>query len=86
MGFKYSYSSEDLINAIRTIKSIRHDACDIKSDGFTAWGAKQDLYRLKWILDQAFKDCPHFSSIENDWLKEQEKQKVWSILNEKTDH
>ena len=76
MGFKYSYNITD---AAREINAAAYDACDMRLDGYLQWGAKQDLYRLKWILEDALKRCPHFS-IEEEWLREQEKQKVIRIL------
>lgn len=80
MGYKYSYTASDLATAVRVINSIKYDTCDMRNDGFVQWGAKQDLWRLKWILDDAMKTCPHFSTTEDDWLKEQEKIKVVKIL------
>ena len=81
MGFKYSYTAEDMSNAVRTINAIKYDARDMRLDGYVQWGAKQDLWRLKWILDQALKDCPHFS-IEDEWLKEEEQKKIIKILKD----
>lgn len=77
MGFKYSY---DITKAAREINAAAYDACDHKLDGYIQWGAKQDLYRLKWILEDALRRCPHFS-IEDEWLREQEKKKVIEILS-----
>lgn len=71
-----------MASTVRTIRAIRHDACDMRVDSFLQWGAKQDLWRLKWILDQAIKDCPHFSATEDDWLKEEEKKQVMRILKD----
>jgi hypothetical protein len=51
-------------------------------DGFIGWGYKQDLYRLKWILDDAIKRSPPYSG-EQEWLREQEKKQVIKILSEK---
>jgi hypothetical protein len=82
MGFKYSYTASDMASTVRTIHSIKYDACDMKINSFLQWGAKQDLWRLKWILDQAIKDCPHFSATEDDWLKEEEKKQVIRILKD----
>lgn len=78
MGFKFSYN---ISNAAREINAAAYDACSTSNDGFIAWGAKQDLYRLKWILEDALKRCPHFSTIEEDWLREQEKKQVIKILS-----
>lgn len=80
MGFKYSY---DITNAIREVNAATRDASNSLNDGFIAWGAKQDLFRLKWILDNAIKKCPSFGDTESAWLKEQEKKQIIDILSEK---
>jgi hypothetical protein len=80
MGFKFSYNITD---AAREINAAANDASNSLNDGFIAWGAKQDLYRLKIILDDALSRCPNFGSVEDDWIREQEKKKVIKIL--KTD-
>ena len=49
------------------------------NDGFISWGYKQDLYRLKWILDDALRRCPVYAT-EGEWLREHEKQRVIRIL------
>jgi hypothetical protein len=77
MGFKYSY---DITTAAREINSAAFDASSVMNDGFIAWGAKQDLYRLKWILEDALRRCPTFS-LEEEWLREEEKKKVIRILS-----
>jgi hypothetical protein len=51
------------------------------NDGFIAWGAKQDLYRLKWIIEDALRRCPDFSP-EKEWLKEQEQERIIKILKD----
>ena len=78
MGFKYSYNIE---NAIREVHSATRDASNSSNDGFIAWGAKQDLYRLKWILESALKSCPTFGP-EKEWLHEQEKRRIIKILSD----
>jgi hypothetical protein len=80
MGLNYSYKSSDIAHAVGTINSILYDARDMKLDGYVQFGAKQDLYRLKWILDDALSKCPTFS-IEDEWLKEQEQKKIIKILS-----
>jgi hypothetical protein len=77
MGFKFSYN---ITNAAREVNAAAYDASNSLNDGFIAWGAKQDLYRLKIILDDALGRCPQFGSIEEDWLREQDKKKVIKIL------
>ena len=80
MGYKYSYTASDLATAVRVINSIKYDVCDMRMDGYVQWGAKQDLWRLKWILDEAMKECPNFSHVEEEWLKEQEQKKIIKYL------
>jgi hypothetical protein len=80
MGHKYSYN---ITEAAREINAAAYDATNSRNDGYVAWGAKQDLYRLKWILEDAINRCPTFAP-EADWLREQEKKKVVKILSEDT--
>lgn len=77
MGFKYSY---DVAKAAREINAAAYDSCDMKLDGYTQWGAKQDLYRLKWLVEDALRRCPSFS-LEEEWLREQEQKKIIKILS-----
>lgn len=76
MGYKKAY---DITAAAREINAAAYECNDPRVDGFIGWGAKQDLYRLKWILDEALKRCPTYAP-EEDWLKEQEKKRVIRIL------
>jgi hypothetical protein len=77
MGFKHSYN---ITTAAREINFASYEASSAMNDGYIAWGAKQDLYRLKWILEDALKRCPTFAT-EEEWLREQEKKKVVKILS-----
>lgn len=77
MGFKLSYNITD---AAREINAAAYDSSNPYNDGYIAWGAKQDLYRLKWILEDALKRCPAFGP-EEAWLREQEKKQVVKILS-----
>lgn len=81
MGFKYSYN---MVNAAREINAASRDASNSLNDGFIAWGAKQDLYRMKWILDQALKRCPNFGETEEAWLREQQQKQIIDILSTET--
>lgn len=49
------------------------------NDGFVTWGIKQDLYQLKWMLDEMLKECPTYAP-EQEWLKEQEQKKIIRYL------
>ena len=49
------------------------------NDGFIQWGMKQDLYELKWLIDQILKDSPTFAG-EQEFVIEHEKDVVWKTL------
>ena len=49
------------------------------NDGFTQSMMKQDLYKLKWLIDEIIADAPTFSD-EEEFLKEHEKVKMWRTL------
>ena len=78
MGFKFSYN---ITTAAREINAAAYDASDMRIDSYLQWGAKQDLYRLKWILEDALKRCPTFGP-EEEWLREHEQKKIIKILSE----
>lgn len=74
MGHKYQL---DVIDITSQINRAVYE--QIYQDGYTGWGYKQDLYRIKWILDDAINRCPTYAG-EQEWLREQEKKKVIRIL------
>ena len=68
------------MNAIQhQIWTMRHEATTPYNDGWTAFGVKQELYQLKWQIDQALADCSTFAG-EDDWLREQEQERIINIL------
>ena len=50
-----------------------------RNDGFTQWAIKQDLYKIKWLVDEILDRSSTFSG-EKEWLLEQEQERVWRIL------
>lgn len=60
---------------IREIKSPHND-------GFTSWGVKQDLYQIKFLIDDAIKESPTFGDLEIDYLKLQEQKRIIKILKD----
>ena len=56
----------------RQVESMTYAATDPKMDGFTTWPIKQDLYKLKWAIDDALEKCSEYST-EKEWVDEQEK-------------
>ena len=51
------------------------------NDGYTQWEIKQDLYRIKWLVDAILKDSSTFVG-EEDFLKEHEKHVMWRNLRQ----
>lgn len=50
-----------------------------RMDGFTTWPCKQDLYRIKWAVDEMLDNMPTYS-VEDEFLAEHEKELVWKAL------
>jgi hypothetical protein len=78
MGYKHRY---DITAAYLQIRSAAAELNDPRNDGFIAWGVKQDLYQLKWFLDDLLKNSSTFSP-EEEWLREQEQKKIIRILKD----
>ena len=49
--------------------------------GWNNWPCKQDLYRVKFAVDKMLAQTSKFAG-EEEWLVEQEQQKMWKMLNE----
>ena len=68
------------MNAIsHQIWTMRHEATTPYNDGWVAFGVKQELYQLKWQIDQALAACSTFTG-EDEWLREQEQERIIKIL------
>jgi hypothetical protein len=48
--------------------------------GYVNWPCKQDLYRVKFAVDEMLRKTSTFAG-EEEWLEEQEKEKMWKALN-----
>jgi hypothetical protein len=76
MGFIKNW---DVADIARQVNSASGSCRNPYTDGFTGWSIKQDLYQIKWIVDEAIHRCPDFAP-EDEWLKEQEQKKIIRIL------
>ena len=47
--------------------------------GWNNWPAKQDLYRVKFAVDEMLKNTGRFTP-EDEWLTQQEKEQMWKTL------
>ena len=65
------------------MQRIAADMNSMYNDGWTQWGAKQDLYRVKFEVERLLATSPYFS-MEQQWLDEQEKLRMWDKLNDRT--
>lgn len=66
---------------IGEIQQIYFATTDPYMDGYVTWGCKQDLYRVKFALDEMLKKCPTYS-VEQTWLEEHDKKLVWNTLKD----
>ena len=64
---------------ISECQKMHHGATDPYVTGWNNWPCKQDLYRVKFAVDEMLKNTSRFTG-EAEWLLEQEKEQVWKIL------
>jgi hypothetical protein len=70
------WSVEKITHELRKCNRAMHDKY---ATGFETWGCKQDLYRVKFILDEMLEEASTYTG-EQEWLDEMEKEKVWRTL------
>lgn len=78
MSFRITW---DIANITQQIYKMRAEVCSPYNDGFSQWPIKQDLYQLKWLIDQSLESCPTFSE-EERWLKEQDQKRMWKTIKD----
>ncbi|WP_353482413.1 hypothetical protein [Haliscomenobacter sp.] len=66
-------------NVIWECQKMYHGATDPHMTGFVNWPCKQDLYRVKFAVDEMLKNTSGFAG-EQEWLEELQKEKVWKAL------
>ena len=64
---------------IQEVSKIYYAGTNPRMDGFTTWPCKQDLYRIKWAVDEMLDKMPRYS-VEDEFLEEHEKELVWKAL------
>ena len=50
--------------------------------GWNNWPCKQDLYRVKFAVDEMLANTSQFTD-EEEWLKKQEQEKMWNRLKQR---
>lgn len=71
----------DVDNIHIQVRRMMAQICSGYNDGFTQWGVKQDLYRVKWFVDQQLQDCPKFAG-EEEWVRQQEQAQIINKLKQ----
>ena len=64
---------------IAECQKMYRGAIDPYETGWNNWPCKQDLYRVKFAVDEMLKNTSGFAG-EEEWLKEQEQEKIVKIL------
>jgi len=60
-------------------QKMYYGAIDPYVTGWNNWPCKQDLYRVKFAVDEMLSKTPKFTG-EAEWLLEQEQHKMWKVL------
>ena len=69
----------DVNRVISECQQMYFGANDPHVTGWVNWPCKQDLYRVKFAVDEMLAKISRFSG-EDEWLLEQEKDKMWKRL------
>jgi hypothetical protein len=64
---------------IADCQKMYYGANDPYVTGYVNWPCKQDLYRVKFAVDEMLKNTSGFAD-EQEWLEELQKEKVWKAL------
>ena len=75
MGFK----KPDVTDVKMQLLKAHSEICSPYNDGYVQWSIKQELYEIKWLLEEMLKRQPTFNN-EEEWLDEQKKKHMWSEL------
>jgi hypothetical protein len=77
MGFKKSWDVDSITSQLH---SLSRECSSPHNDGFTAWGAKQDLLVIQQLINDLIKSSPNFGDLEQTWLTAQEQKRIIKIL------
>lgn len=69
----------DVNKVIGECHKMYRGANDPHMTGWVNWPCKQDLYRVKFAVDEMLKNTGGFAG-EAEWLEEQQKEKMWKEL------
>lgn len=74
--------SWDVGDITSQLHSIAREVNSPYNDGFTSWGCKQDLYQIKFLVDDILSKSPSFGDLEIDFLKLEEQKRIIKILKD----
>ncbi len=66
-------------HVIGECQKMYRGANDLYETGYVNWPCKQDLYRVKFAVDEMLKNTGAFAG-EEEWLEQLAKEKVWNAL------
>ena len=72
----------DVNQVINECRKMYAGANDSYETGWNNWPCKQDLYRVKFAVDEMLKSTSGFAG-EAEWLEQQEKEQVIRILRDR---
>ena len=79
MSFKKTWDADHII---RDLAACTSEVRSAYNDGFLSWGCKQDLYRVKYALNQMLRDTPTFAG-EQQYVESLESMQTWEILKQR---
>lgn len=69
----------DVNQVIGECQKMYRGANDLYETGYVNWPCKQDLYRVKFAVDEMLKNTSDFAG-EEEWLEQLAKDKMWKVL------
>jgi vancomycin permeability regulator SanA len=76
MGFRKPINYNEIQ---RQLTSAGVEVSSPFNDGYTSFYVKQDLYRVKWLVDSILEQSPSFAG-EEEFIEEHKKDVFWRKL------
>jgi len=80
MSFMITWDADKIISDLRAAAA---QANSPYNEGYSQWGCKRDLLKVKYALDDMLNGMATFSDLEQRFIEDQEKKKVWKTLETK---
>ena len=71
----------DVNKVIDDCRKMYAGANDTYETGWNNWPCKQDLYRVKFAVDEMLKNTSGFVG-EEEWLEQLKKEQMWKVLKD----